>query len=1001
MLEEMPGPGLADAARQGAQTSRVTAKKPWQLGVALLTLFGAAVLPERSLVLPQDKAPLHESMYAEGRRLYAAVHGLARPATGASTVQDIARPTISVLSWAAAPCASGQQSPQPAMQHTLGRTATGSASATASPAKRARDESGSSMAAPDGSRRRRRQSDDTPLNQYRCLACNDVFGSYYAYERHMEHTLWCEDAEAGCELVDVEQEARDKLDAATGDRSYALDIQQHLVGSYADLQYDRLVARTCIQSTIKEQLVEPLVSKIKDEIFRRLAKTPQEQQCLEKQIGAVFEVHAGIETEFLEEAVLRRTFKPVKPVKRELVDRPDAQGVAQGSRRGDFVYDVPMKQELEAMLAKDPSLHAQLKQASEAWATERPEPGDSRTVYADFCDGEVLQSHPGLGRASDRSDGTVRLAFILYYDDLEVVNPLGAFHGTHKLGMFYWALVNIEPSERMSFHNLHLMTVALVSDIDYYGIEQVISGLPGDDSFGSAMTALDSGMDVQLAGGSTERMRGWCICLSADYPAAALCSGFKKSVSAVVFCRECYLSKHDESYPAPTSFLEDNGDLNCECCLRDKATMDADFAHFQTLSSDTAKAEFLTSIGMNSFSHAFTRVPHFDISRCIPYDFMHCELEGTCKNELAAMLFYFLRKRPTWGFTLEKLNAAIRSYVWPAGFAPPTFTAGYLEKGTKDGKCKTGCHVHMTSGDMAIFMRHSIDLLLPLIKDTADPLWRCWVAHAHYVRLLLQHSLTHTELVELDRLIYEHHKLFLAAEEYGERLFKPKNHFACHFPSDILNHGPVRNYWCMRFEALNQMFKTFAKTGSFKNTCGRCAGMWTTKVAIQRTRCTQGNAGQVHAVRCSPPTTYQRDADHCFLGKDSVGAQIVDGLFAQLTELEQLTLEWVPTFNFGGTEYRAGQSWLQATYDGQQRLAYFPEQSVFRFNGRLFALLHLYPAAQRDQHGLPTITIPEGFEPEARVVALSSPKLQCVTALWLTYRVQRGTTTMYRFTPLL
>ena len=35
---------------------------------------------------------------------------------------------------------------------------------------------------------------------------------------------------------------------------------------------------------------------------------------------------------------------------------------------------------------------------------------------------------------------------------------------------------------------------------------------------------------------------------------------------------------------------------------------------------------------------------------------MHCELEGSCKNELAAMLFYFLRKRPTWGFTLEKLK---------------------------------------------------------------------------------------------------------------------------------------------------------------------------------------------------------------------------------------------------------------------------------------------------------------------------------------------------------
>ena len=108
-----------------------------------------------------------------------------------------------------------------------------------------------------------------------------------------------------------------------------------------------------------------------------------------------------------------------------------------------------------------------------------------------------------MGIGSDRSDGSVRLAFILYYDDLEMVNPLGAFHGTHNLGMYYWALVNLDRSVRMSFDNLHLMTVALVSDIDYYGIEQIVSGLPGDSSFGSAMTALDSGLAIQLADGST------------------------------------------------------------------------------------------------------------------------------------------------------------------------------------------------------------------------------------------------------------------------------------------------------------------------------------------------------------------------------------------------------------------------------------------------------------------------------------------------------------------
>ena len=34
-------------------------------------------------------------------------------------------------------------------------------------------------------------------------------------------------------------------------------------------------------------------------------------------------------------------------------------------------------------------------------------------------------------------------------------------------------------------------------------------------------------------------------------------------------------------------------------------------------------------------------------------------------------------------------------------------------------------------------------------------------------------------------------------------------------------------------------------------------------------------------------------------------------------------------------------------------------------------------------------------------MALDSPKLQSVTALWLSYRLQRGHSTMYRFTPLL
>ena len=60
----------------------------------------------------------------------------------------------------------------------------------------------------------------------------------------------------------------------------------------------------------------------------------------------------------------------------------------------------------------------------------------------------------------------------------------------------------------------------------------------------------------------------------------------------------------------------------------------------------------------------------------------------------------------------------------------------------------------LCTGDMALFVRHSIDVLEPLVGDKEDILWRCWVLHAKYVRLLLQHTITHAESVELDRCLH-------------------------------------------------------------------------------------------------------------------------------------------------------------------------------------------------------------------------------------------------------
>ena len=49
-------------------------------------------------------------------------------------------------------------------------------------------------------------------------------------------------------------------------------------------------------------------------------------------------------------------------------------------------------------------------------------------MIADYCDGQVYRQHPLFSRDPHA------LQIILYYDDVEVVNPLGSKTSKHKVG---------------------------------------------------------------------------------------------------------------------------------------------------------------------------------------------------------------------------------------------------------------------------------------------------------------------------------------------------------------------------------------------------------------------------------------------------------------------------------------------------------------------------------------------------------------------------------------
>ena len=115
----------------------------------------------------------------------------------------------------------------------------------------------------------------------------------------------------------------------------------------------------------------------------------------------------------------------------------------------------------------------------------------------------------------------------------------------------------------------------------------------------------------------------------------------------------------------------------------------------------------------------------------------------------------------------------------------------------------------------------------PLLPARAlnSPEYAAWTAHIQYFQCLIARRFSDASIARLAQLIYIAQSKFLQIKAY-ELLWKPKNHFAQHFPLDIKRFGPLRGYWCMRFEAKNQEHKRAAKMGRWVDVPKTVSDWW-------------------------------------------------------------------------------------------------------------------------------------------------------------------------------
>ena len=119
----------------------------------------------------------------------------------------------------------------------------------------------------------------------------------------------------------------------------------------------------------------------------------------------------------------------------------------------------------------------------------------SSDLMEDFCDGKVFAVHPLFSLHLNA------LQVFLYFDELEVCNPLGSKTKLHKLGMFssrstegsyekewaahmsihsvyigifYFTLGNLPPKYRSRLLAIHLVAIVKTTILSMYGMDNVL-----------------------------------------------------------------------------------------------------------------------------------------------------------------------------------------------------------------------------------------------------------------------------------------------------------------------------------------------------------------------------------------------------------------------------------------------------------------------------------------------------------------------------------------------
>lgn len=400
-------------------------------------------------------------------------------------------------------------------------------------------------------------------------------------------------------------------------------------------------------------------------------------------------------------------------------------------------------------------------------------PRYNENVIKDFSDGRFFHKNSVFGNSNNA------LCLILYFDEFELVNPIGASRKKHKMAAFYYILGNIYPEFRSLLKCISLLIMCKSADLKYFTLQKILEPFLSDMKELSHTGIEVPGLGVVPCG---------VFCVAGDNLGSHFLGGYVECFrgSSAFICRHCHATGEEINKITH----EDR------CYLRSQSTYNS--------SSSLIAASNSNSVDGVKLDSPLNELPGFHVQEGLPPDIMHDLFEGIVPYEIKLIL----SNLKLMGYvTADVLNMRICHFPFNANDVKNKPVEQPLDFKTIVG----------TAAQKWCLLRF-LPLLIGDLIPEGNKEWHLLLNLRVLVTYLLSESFSHGMISVLQDMIKDHLEMFL--DVFPCNTLKPKHHYLVHYPRHILNFGPLIRYWCFRFESKHSVLKEIIRHAKqFKNPC--------------------------------------------------------------------------------------------------------------------------------------------------------------------------------------